>query len=404
MITDDEEKATKSCENHLSKIAVCIGKKRKRSHQGASSKNNISSSTAVASIPPMPILNSLINPNFVDLSSSYPEFKRELGKLRERQKNKPGKKSSLATNVDFNFNVALSRAILDKHFNLNLKCMPKGYLCPPIPNRLNYVLWLKELIRQTSSTDMSNTYFIKESPIGPNFRGLDLGIGVSCIYPLLLSHNNFTECQPWQFLGTDIDPFSIKCAQENIDANDLNDVVKLALVPAAPADGGCRKIDRTDDNYDITTPIKTAMKAARSVYDETDVRFDFCMSNPPFYSDMDEATAPRSGDGRDRTDMTLNESVYPGGEIGFSLDMIYDSFSFQGQIMWYTVMLSKKSSLITIERELTKLGFGRGAVRTAEFMQGKMTRWGIAWTFLTPSVRSPGKNLRWISFAIFMFV
>ena len=118
------------------------------------------------------------------------------------------------------------------------------------------------------------------------------------------------------------------------------------------------------------------------------------MSNPPFYSNSDEATVPRSGDGRNRTDMTFHESVYPGGELGFALDMLHDSFSYRERITWYTLMVSKKSSLIAFEKELAKVGFHRGSVRTTEFVQGNMMRWGVAWTFLTPSVRSPGKE--WI--------
>ena len=347
-------------------------------------------------------LKSPINPNFEELAATYPDFKSELSKLRQRQVNSAAqnkhstKKSSssftFAANVDFDFNLALSRAILDKYFQLNLKCVPKGYLCPPIPNRFNYILWLKDLIQEIQRP----TYFT-DCPAKLAHRGIDLGTGVSCIYPLLLSRRDFTAGQRWQFLGTDIDPFSIQCAQENIDANGLEKVIKVALVPPAPVGGGCRTVPKTNINgipssnkNEVKTPLNTAMIAANQTYLEDQIQFDFCMTNPPFYSTKDEASLPRSGDDRDRIDMTLNESVYPGGEVGFALDMIYDSFNYRDRVGLYTLMLSIKSSLITLEKQLITLGFHLGQIRTTEFIQGKITRWGIAWTFLTPNLRSPG--------------
>ena len=374
----------------------------KRKRDETQSTDTATDTQTLASLPAISQVKSDINPNFDDLAAAYPDFKVEWHKLRHRQKSKIGKKdaSSFSANVDFDFNLALTRAILDKHFQLNLKCMPKGYLCPPVPNRLNYVSWLKDLLRESSHE--AGQYF--ESPTSTPIvrRGLDLGTGASCIYPLLLTRREFTGGKPWQFLGTDIDPYSIKCAQENIVANLLQNEIKLAIV--SPREGGGRTTAITDvtklkemavnnnaHQREITTPLYTAMKAAHDVFSEDEIRFDFCMTNPPFYSNTDEATMPRSGDERNRTDMTFNESVYPGGEVGFALDMMHDSFAMRHEITWYTLMLSKKSSLIFLEKELAALGFHRGSIRTTEFVQGKMIRWGLAWTFLSSSPRSPGK-------------
>ncbi len=314
--------------------------------------------------------------------------------------------------MDFDFNLALSRAILDIHFRLQLPNMPRGYLCPPIPNRFNYVLWIKELLKELKS----RTYFQESTNLV--HRGADLGVGVSCIYPLLLSINQFTDGRAWRFFGTDIDPCSVQCAQENVNANDLQDVIQLAIVSprsstlkSVPACFDKVSVNQTtcpttihdDDDVsgtvDLSTPLKSAMTAAMKIYDDEEndekearVMFDFCMSNPPFYSNPNEASVPRSGDGRARTDMTFHESVYPGGELGFALDLLRDSVRFRNRITWYTLMLSKKSNLIVFEKELAKAGLHRGSVRTTEFVQGKMMRWGVAWTLLTPSIRSPGKE------------
>jgi 23S rRNA A1618 N6-methylase RlmF len=123
------------------------------------------------------------------------------------------------------------------------------------------------------------------------------------------------------------------------------------------------------------------------------VVFDFCMTNPPFYAAEEEATVDRKGDGRSRTDMNVGEGVYPGGELGFVRDMVADSVELTDSITWYTSMVSKKSSLVELEGELRRR-FGRGAVRTATFVQGKTTRWGIAWTHRQVAPRSPAVRVR----------
>ena len=158
----------------------------------------------------------------------------------------------------------------------------------------------------------------------------------------------------------------------------------------------------TGNNSNSQGPIFASMMAAQSAFPSNDdpeksdgitrhTQFDFCMTNPPFYSTVEEATLPRKGDSRRRTDMTLEEGFYPaGGEEAFVMDMIQDSLYFRNDFTWYTSMLGKKSSLMTIEKKLKDMGFGRGQLRTTSFIQGNSTRWGVAWTFRQASKRSPG--------------
>ncbi len=412
----------------------------------------------------------IVTPNFTKLASTYPDFATQWENLQKRQRQITSQKnsrkkgtSSFSTHVDFDFNLALTRALLREYFQLSLPSLPEGYLCPPIPNRLNYVLWIKDLLYEAydcndeyfahdedhgdhedhgdkerdssngrENMEMSDTNEYSSSSSqhyswGRSYRGMDIGCGASCIYPLLLSSKYFDgatghENKKWQFLGTDIDPCSIRCAQENIDANQLQHQIKLALVPPTTdqaeqkgcgdshksdilendkANGGSCDNDKNASASDYThnelTPIHTAMKAASTVYSDPNsnsIHFDFCMTNPPFYATVDEATTPRAGDERDRTPMTTFESVYPGspigGEVKFVLDMIHGSLHHKDHITWFTAMLGKKSSLIPIEKKLESLGLSRGCIRKTEFLQGKMIRWGIAWTFRRPAVRSKG--------------
>ena len=229
---------------------------------------------------------------------------------------------------------------------------------------------------------------------------------------------------------------SIQCANQNIAANGLTDTIQVALVPPTP-----HMPERTSHDdilstlllhqsnlhqqhadpqncihvQESLTPLCTAIQKAKSIMQKSQssnastadnictpidtshlvlTSFDFVMTNPPFYETEEEATLPRAGDLRERTDMTLQESVYPnGGEVGFVLDMVRDSFYLRDCITWFSSMLGKKASMLEIEKELKSLGFDRGSLRTTEFVQGKTIRWGIAWTFRKVALRSLGKRL-----------
>ncbi len=446
-------------------------KKRKRKRADRN-EHGPQSTIGIASFPPISWVECNIRPSFAQLAEVYPEFKRQWEDLKRRQKtktvmstrtctgdrlvddngvsnseakteiattstdtstNERNKNLSFSSHVNFEFNCALTRALLDKYFDLSLPSMPEGHLCPPVPNRFNYVLWIKRLLTEVECSDSEQAtqsgprlesgsgcrYF---SPLPTSVKGgLILGTGSSCIYPLLLTSDQFSgDDKSWRFLGTEIDSCSIQCAQENINTNGLQKRIQIAQVPPTK-EGGLRTTDvvnkdlcKLQEHVDEeslknrTTPLHTAMKAALGIFpnnqdgdgnndgriefDTTRPRFDFCMTNPPFYSNEQEASQPRKGDERDRTDMSSNESIYPGGELGFALDMIYDSLSIRDDVIWYSLMLSRKHSLVQVEKELKRLGFGRSSIRTTEFQQGKTTRWGVAWTYLMPCDDSPGKN------------
>ena len=254
------------------------------------------------------------------------------------------------------------------------------------------------------------------------YRGIDIGTGVSAIYPLLLTTSLFAKCNEmkceiqstkWIFLATDIDPVAIESASNNVQANNLQDEICVALVEEslfAPTGNVARG------------PLFAAMEVAKkeSMFqqvgngdmkqDEPDnddyPKFDFVMTNPPFYASIEEVTAPRAGDKRSRTDISINEGVYcpsdvasEGGEVGFVESIIRDSLHFQNHVTWYTSLIAKRSSLDVIYQKLqTVEGIwgNRGQIRTVEFQQNNIdeeigerkkkehsprVRWGIAWTF-----------------------
>ncbi|CAM9398477.1 unnamed protein product [Ectocarpus fasciculatus] len=220
----------------------------------------------------------------------------------------------------------LTRVMLRHDFGLREWDAPLDRLCPPVANRLNYVCWLSDLMelsqpsvsacrRSSSPGDASGeegggggdgegmssaqrnlllygtTRGVEGGEEGmdvcddgddgdldqatggpkkPSRRGVDVGTGASCIYPLLGA-----KVAGWSFLATEIDPVSAEWAEKNVRSNDLQEKVKVRLVPS-PADGG--------DVEAAPGPLLAALR-------DEDGDFDFSMTNPPFFESADEVRA-----------------------------------------------------------------------------------------------------------------
>ncbi|GAB5356233.1 hypothetical protein AAMO2058_000273400 [Amorphochlora amoebiformis] len=229
--------------------------------------------------------------------------------------------------------VALNKALLKEDFKLDWN-MPTDKLCPPVANRLNYVLWLQDLLKLNRPTNPSATV-----------KGIDIGTGASCIYPLL----GVTVDDSWKFLATDIDTTSLENAQRNINANNLQSRIEL------------RKVDPS-------TRLVGVLNAK-------DGNFDFCMCNPPFFASPDEMKGNENTTGVGKKEEVLCE----GGEEEFVGGILKDSIKLRTRIRWYTSMLGKKNSVKSILRLLRENGVRN--VVTTEFLQGHTTRWAIGWCF-----------------------
>ncbi|KAG1750352.1 S-adenosyl-L-methionine dependent methyltransferase [Suillus paluster] len=231
----------------------------------------------------------------------------------------------------------LTEALFHLDYGLSLT-LPDDRLCPPVPNRLNYVLWLQDIVKSTCVSD--------------TVRGLDIGTGASAIYPLLAC-----RIQPtWNFIATDIDGRSVQFAQQNITQNSMESRI---IVQHVPADGA------------ILQPLLASS-----------MNFDFTMCNPPFYSSAEDVS--RSAEFKELGPNAVCsgaevEMITPGGETSFVARIFSESLQLTTKCRWYTSMLGKMSSIPDIVSLFREHSVDNYAI--TEFVQGRTRRWAIGWSF-----------------------
>ena len=96
---------------------------------------------------------------------------------------------------------ALTKTLLKHDFDITWD-VPECQLVPPVTNRANYIHWLEDLLVLSSPTSSET------------IKGLDIGCGANCIYPLLGAALN-----GWHFVGTDITDVAIEWAGKNVQGN-----------------------------------------------------------------------------------------------------------------------------------------------------------------------------------------
>ncbi|KAI0545325.1 hypothetical protein F4679DRAFT_480906 [Xylaria curta] len=277
-----------------------------------------------------------IEPNFHHLGQKYPEF---------------GSLLTDGMHLDFTNPAAvmgLTKTLLKADFGLEIN-LPSNRLCPPVPNRHNYILWLKDLLDSTSSS------YAEQFEPERKMMGLDIGTGASAIYPLLAC----AQRAGWGFIATDIDAESLSSARENVRLNGLESRIRI--------------VDRGGSEESLIPLDELSLES-----------LDFVMVNPPFYSsetELLELAQQKSQPPHSACTGAPVEMVCEGGEIKFVGRMIEESLRLGGRVQWYTAMLGKLSSLEALVEILRGHDINNFAVTT--FVQGSKTRrWGLAWSFL----------------------
>ncbi|KAI5861552.1 hypothetical protein GGS23DRAFT_598332 [Durotheca rogersii] len=266
--------------------------------------------------------------------------------------------------------VQLTTTLLRVDFGLRVE-LPADRLCPAVPNRHSYIVWLKDLLDSTASP-----WYPDAPPAEKKVVGLDVGTGASLIYPLL----GCAQRPDWSFVATDVDAASLRSARRNLDLNP-------ALRPRI------RIVDRG------TPPAAAAAARPLVPLDELGLdALDFVMTNPPFYASAAELAALAARKDRPPSGACTGapvEMVYPGpgpgpggiddlaaagGEVDFVGRLLDESLALRGRVRWYTAMLGRLSSVEALVAALRRRGVANYALAT--FSPGARTRrWALAWSF-----------------------
>ncbi len=255
---------------------------------------------------------------------------------------------------------ALNQALLKHHYHVNQWDIPQGYLCPPIPGRVDYIHYLADLLSET----------LPETSMKKRISVLDIGTGASCIYPILGQR----EYQ-WNFTCSDIDPIAIKVAQQNISSD--------------------KRLKKS-----ITCKLQKESTQVFNGLIQPGERFELTMCNPPFHRSLAEAT---KGSTRKVKNLEANkkgmkaplntsktaplnfggqnaELWCPGGEVAFINNMIKESKRIQNQVLWFTCLVSKKDHISQLKLSIKKSNAKQ--VKIVNMAQGQKISRFIAWSFL----------------------
>jgi 23S rRNA A1618 N6-methylase RlmF len=154
----------------------------------------------------------LAKPNFAHLAKQHPTLL-----AAYVQVNPLSGKGSIDF-MDENAGRALTQALLLEDFHASVE-IPKDHLCPPLPNRVNYLCWLSDLIDSSSGIGGHSGV--------PAI--LDIGVGPVCVYPIL-GHALFQ----WDFIGTDVDSDAVAHCESNLYRNPtFKDHVGVVHVPTS---------------------------------------------------------------------------------------------------------------------------------------------------------------------------
>jgi len=259
----------------------------------------------------------------------------------------------------------LNQALLAHFYRVMRWDIPPGYLCPPIPGRADYIHNAADILASCNDGEI---------PKGSNIRVLDIGVGANCIYPII-----GTREYGWRFLGSDIDPIALNCAKRIISSN---------------------------HGLGETIQIRNQEKPFQILKDLLQVGevFDLCICNPPFYASSFEAEESSRRKWRNLGKTTLGEPLRnfggqggelwcEGGESAFICQIVKESAFIPSKCLFFTVLVSKETTLPSVQRALKKAGVVE--VRVIPMAQGNKKSRIIAWTYLDTNQQKAWRTRKW---------
>ena len=248
----------------------------------------------------------------------------------------------------------LNKALLKSNYGIAHWDIPANYLCPPIPGRAEYMHQVADLLYK------NNPDYLQDKKLGNNIRVLDVGVGANCIYPIVGVHD-----YNWNFVGTDIDEKAIAASQKIVNENDsLQHKIELR-----------HQKNLHDIFHGIILPNE---------------KFHLTVCNPPFHASLQEAQQGNLRKNRNlkntrNTKVQLNfgghgtELWCEGGEETFIEKMILQSAVYSNQVLWFSTLVSKESTLKKIQLKLEYVDARE--MKILPMQRGNKVSRIVAWSF-----------------------
>jgi len=259
----------------------------------------------------------------------------------------------------------LNQALLNHYYGISNWEFPDENLCPAIPGRADYIHHIADLLGENN---------LGTIPTGEKITCLDIGIGASCIYPII----GVIEYD-WKFIGSDIDPKAIAFAQKIIDSNSA---IKNKIE--------CRLQKKSKDVF-------------HSILTKED-KIELIICNPPFHASIEEAQKGsrrkiKNLSGKKVKTPKLNfsgissELICEGGENRFVQNMIRESQEFSKSCYWFSTLVSKQSNLKGIYKLLENIEASQ--IKIIPMGTGNKSTRIVAWTFLSREEQEDWRETRW---------
>ena len=270
-------------------------------------------------------------PDFLTLIKEFPELKKYI--LKQNEDNEEEFQFDWSNNE---LSLLMDKSILNYYFNIKYYDIPKGFLIPPIPSRINYINLINSII----------TKLIKDIDI-KNIIGIDIGTGANIIYPIL-----GYSIYKWKFICTEINNEAYNNAKLILQKNNLENNINIIK-------------QNNKDNIFISILNR-------------ENKYIFSMCNPPYYNYENEI---KLEDKKRDNEYNFDEIYYKNGEYGFFQRYFEESICYKNNVFLYTILIGKKINAENIYDKLSSYNDIIKIYNMQKILTGNNVRYIIYWSF-----------------------
>ena len=270
-------------------------------------------------------------PDFLTLIKEFPELKKYI--LKQNEDNEEEFQFDWSNNE---LSLLMDKSILNYYFNIKYYDIPKGFLIPPIPSRINYINLINSII-----TKLINDIDIK------NIIGIDIGTGANIIYPIL-----GYSIYKWKFICTEINKEAYNNAKLILQKNNLENNINIIK-------------QNNKDNIFISILNR-------------ENKYIFSMCNPPYYNYENEI---KLEDKKRDNEYNFDEIYYKNGEYGFFQRYFEESICYKNNVFLYTILIGKKINAENIYDKLSSYNDIIKIYNMQKILTGNNVRYIIYWSF-----------------------